>query len=188
MKRGLLIGLVVGVVLSLGIGTGYWAYARQHMDGNSHMMSQRQGTKMGGGQQMGMMKMPMMHGDMSEEEMRQYCRKMTKYHEQKQSMMNQNANELNALVGKMKQAGGNEKLQAIEEVVVELVNQHNHRRKMMASMRPRMMKMMMGMHQMDESRRQMMMQRMQDCPMMQGMMGGSENGKPMDSDKHKHGK
>lgn len=184
MKRGLLIGLVVGTVVSLGIGTGFWAYAGQHMDGErGHMMNRGQhGSMMNGKQHQGMMGMPMMHSNMSDEEMGEYCDRMTERHKSMMETRRKHTEKLNSLVESMKQASGDDRIEAMEDVVVELVNQHNRRGSMMMKSRHAMMKSMMSMHRMDEGQRQQMMNRMQNCPMMKKMMNGRHQpGTPMNS-------
>ncbi len=172
MKNRLWVGILLGMLFILGIGTGYWAYAQpgHGMNNNRHMMgrSRHSGVQMGSGQYMGMMNMPMMNHNMSAEEMDQYCQRMNKWHERKQSMMQKNTERLNTLMSEMKQASSDKKLQAMESVVIELVDQHNNRPRMTGTIKP-MMNMMMGMHRMDQSHRQMMMERIQSCPFYREM-------------------
>lgn len=165
-------------VVALAAGSGFWAYAQHaHENGAGHMMHgehQAQGKDQGhhGGM------MPMIHQDMSQEEMQEFCNQMQSRHQRMQTMREKNRTKLNDLVQAMKQTQGAEKVQKMQSLLVELVKQHKHRGKMMMGSMHRMMGSMMGMHRMSDQQRQQMMQRMQDCPMMRGSSknGGADRG------------
>jgi hypothetical protein len=188
-RHWLSLAVVVLVVSVLTFGSGYWAQARQHMENeHGHMMNKgHDGQMMGKEQHQGMMQMPMMHTDMSQEDMNQFCSRMQKRHESMQSMRQKNTEKLNSLVQSMKQARGTDKIESMEQILVELVDQHNKRGSMMMGSMRSMMGSMMGMHRMSDQQRQRMMKKMQDCPMMQGMMNsGKESGSHKESEKDAH--
>lgn len=168
--------LIVVVALSLGVGAGYWVNANQHMGHeNGGMMNQgSHGHMMGNGQHSGMMQMPMMHVNMSKEEMNRFCSQMQQRHETMQAMRQKNVEKLNSLVQSMKEASGTNKIQAMQKLLVELVELHNQRGKMMMGRMRSMMGQMMGMHRMSSQNQQQMIQQMQNCPMMNGSMSPSE--------------
>lgn len=186
----LVLGVVVLVTSVLTFGSGYWVHARQHMENeNEHMMNKgHHGQMMGNDRHQGMKGMPMMRSDMSREEMNQFCSRMKQRHETMQKMRQTNTEKLNSLVQSMQQSEGTEKIESMQKVLVKLVEQHTKRGKMMMKSMHSMMGSMMGMHEMSDQKRQRMMQRMQDCSMMQGMMNsGPDRGTPMRSpDEHHH--
>ncbi|MFB6347773.1 MAG: hypothetical protein ABEK50_18820 [bacterium] len=122
----------------------------------------------------GKMSMPMMHRGMSGKEMDRYCQGMNQWHDRMMKTRRKNSEQLNALVGKMKQARGNEKMEAIEAGLVEMVEQHNNRRRMMGTMGPRMMNAMLGMHRMSKQNREQMMDRLESCPFFQREQSGDK--------------
>jgi len=159
MKRWLIVSVLFLFGLTTVFATGYWAFAQQDMGQRGHMMNGQSDKRM-----------PMMHSNMSKQEMSQYCERMTNRHEAMVRARRKNTQKLTSLVQSMKQASGNEKVAAMEDVVVELVEQHNRRGTMMMKSRHAMMKSMMGMQRMDRDQRRRMMNRMQDCPVMKNMM------------------
>jgi len=185
--RWLSVGIVLLLVSVVTLGPGYWVYARQHMghEEGSMMNGGRSGHMMGNGPHQGMMRMPMMHPDMSPEEMNQFCGRMQQRHGAMQTMRRKNTEKLNSLVRSMRRARGTDKIESMEKVLVELVEQHNRRGRMMMQANRSMMGTMMNMHRMGPERRRMMMQRMQDCPMMRGMM---DSGHTSESDGGPRGK
>lgn len=185
--------VLLGLLVAFGAGSGYWAYAQQghgsggHMtQGDHHGEGMMEGHK---GGMMGMMGGPMMHGDTSDTEVAEYCERMQEHHEKMREKRRERAKKLDELVKRMKQASGEEKVRAMEETLLELVDQHRKRSgRTMKSMHS-MMGTMMGMHRMGEEKRHRMMQQMQDCPMMgdmHGSMHGSGSGASSGSGAHDH--
>jgi hypothetical protein len=173
-KHWLSLGVIVLAVTVLTLGSGYWVQARQHMgDENDHRMSEGQHGMMGNKNHQGMMGMPMMHSNMSEKQMDRLCDRMQQRHESMMEMRKKRSEKLNSLVESMKSAEEDEKIEAMEKTLVELIDQHNQHRTMRMGSMHGMMRFMMNMHQMDPDQRQMMMNRMQDCPMMSGDTGSS---------------
>lgn len=192
-KQWLTLGIVLTMVFSLSLGTGFLVYAQHgHQGDRGQMMSDGydgEHSNMGhhGDEMMGTM--PMMHENMSGEEMNQFCDQMKERHQSMKKMRLKDQEELQELVETMKQASGDEKLEAIEETVLELVDQHQKRGKMMMKSKHSMMGSMMGMHRMDDEQRQRMMNKMQNCPMMKEMMGSDQGkGTPMRSPAEHHRK
>jgi arsenate reductase-like glutaredoxin family protein len=177
-QRWISLTFIVVVALSIGVGAGYWVNANQHMEHeNGHMMNQgSNGHMMGNGQHKDMIQMPMMHVNMSKEEMNQFCTRMQQRHKAIQTKRQKTIEKLNLLVQSMKQASGTDKIEAMQKLLVELVEQHNERGKMMIGSMHSMMGSMMGMHRMSSQNLQQMMQVMKDCPMMNGSMSPSEQG------------
>lgn len=187
-KHFITVGLVIAFVMTLG--TGYWVYASPShgMNQEGHMMkeSHSDSAMMKDGHK-GKMGMPMMHGDMSKEDMGKLCDRMKKRHVRMQSMRQKNTEKLNSLVNAMKKAKGTEKIESMEKVLVELVEQHNKRSAMMMGQMRSMMGSMMVMHQMSPDKRKMMMDQMRNCPMMQGMMtSGHESEDKTESSESDH--
>ena len=174
--------VAVAVIFSLSLGTGFWVYASPGHGGmkdNDHGKQQsRHQTGMSEKGQRSAMGMPMVHGNMSKEEMGQMCERMSRRHASMQSMRQEKTDRLNSLVDSMKQAKGPEKTEAMESVLVELVEQNNHRSQMMMGRMRSMMGSMMAMHQMNPDQRQMMIKQMKDCPMMKGSINGQHGGTP----------
>lgn len=112
--------------------------------------------------------MPMMHRGMSQDEMKNFCDRMQQHHAAMKKRRRQNAEKLNGLVQSMKNASGEAKIEAMQETLVELVNQHQKRGKTMMRSMHAMMGSMMGMHRMSDRKRQRMMREMKQCPMMRG--------------------
>lgn len=160
---------ISGAVYLLALGViGAWlmpgVLAQEH-----HPMEENESprTEMSHPSDRGGMDMPMMRPGMSEEEMDQYCDRIQKRHATMQKMRRRNTERLRNLVSTMEQAEGPEKIDAMESVLVELVEQHNRRGSMKRGSMHAMMGSMMNMQRMEPERRRMMMRRMQDCPMME---------------------
>lgn len=187
-ERWTLLMLIVVVALSLGVGAGYWVNANQHMgNDDGHMMNPGDhGHMMGDANYKGMMRMPIMHANMSEEEMKQFCSKMQERHRRMRNLRQKNAKTLQSLVQSMKKASGTDKIKVMETLLIELVEQHNRRGTMMMDSMRTMMGSMMGMHRMSPQNRQKIMETMRNCPMMNGSMSPSEHGHN-DSKKEHHG-
>lgn len=117
------------------------------------------------------------------------CQMMADHMQQMQAMMKKMDQRLGEKVKKMNQASGDDKIDAMADVIDELVTQRQHMHDRMAQMRQKMMghmaqHMQMGMNEDGKKAMMhcpMMKQMMQDKPMMGGMHGDQPQGQSEDA-------
>jgi hypothetical protein len=104
------------------------------------------------------------HVEMSPEKMMEMCRKMMARHEAMREKMAEKDERVQKLVESMNAATGDEKIEAMADVINELVDQRRAMHDMMMRMGPGMMR-----HMMEHMHPDMMQEMMRQCPMMREM-------------------
>lgn len=146
-----------------------------HHSSDTGMMMQGQGSSES--------VMPMMHSQMSPGDMQNMCDRMRERHRTMRTTREKNIKKLNDLVESMEDAEGDDKIESMQNLLGELVDQHNRRGTTMMKSMHSMMGSMMNMHRMDSDQRQRMMNEMKNCHPMKGEMGsGHQPGSPSHSD------